>query len=434
MKVFGTMEISENDIKIGKMRLTKLAKEFGTPLMVFDEKNIKNRAKVFLDNFQSNRFNTRIIYASKAFFNLYLADLLDELGLYFDSVSGGEIYTALTAGVSPEKIYFHGNNKSLDELTYAIDNNIGTIVIDNDTEYAVISGLLKEKSRKVSVLLRINPSIEANTHKYIQTARSDSKFGLSINDEKTMELLKQIKNDENIDFRGFHCHIGSQIFDQNFFFEEAYTVLKFCKKVEDKLGLDIREVNLGGGFGVYYSEVDRPFKLDSFLRDYIKNIEGYLEKLNLNLETISIEPGRSLINDSGSTIYKIGGVKECVSGKKYLFVDGGMADNPRFPLYGAKYEAGIIRKMDENFSTRYTISGKCCESGDILIEEIKLPQASRGDLLIIPSTGAYTYSMSSNYNKLTRPAVVFIEDDKANLAVRRQTYEDLISNDYRRIR
>ncbi len=429
MKFFGTMEARNNELYIGGIAAKILREEFGTPLYIIDEADFKEKAGTFTDNFKSEKFETKVIYASKAFTNLYMANLVSELGLHMDVVSGGELYTALKGGMAPEKIYYHGNNKSYEDLKFAITESVGTIVVDNEHEYRLISELSNKEQKKVSVLLRVNPGIEAETHKYIQTAKDDSKFGMSIFNEKTQWLIGEIEKDKYVDFRGIHCHIGSQIFDEKFFFAAADAMIQFAYDIEIKMGLDIREINLGGGFGVYYTEKDKPFPLPGFLRRYIRKIEEKLNSLNFDVEVISIEPGRSLINNSGSTIYTVGNVKETITGRQYIFIDGGMTDNPRHALYQAKYEAGIANKINDEPVQEYTVAGKLCEEGDILIENIKLPKVKPGDILITPSTGAYTYSMSSNYNRNGRPAVVFVENGECRLAVKRESYDDLIRND-----
>ena len=267
MKFFGTMEARNNELYIGGVGVERLREEFGTPLYIVDEEGFKEKTQIFLDNFQSDKFETRVIYASKAFTNLYMVNLAAELGLYIDVVSGGELYTALKGGMVPERIYCHGNNKLYEELEFAISGDVGTVVADNEYEYRLISKIANRDRVKVSILLRVNPGIEAETHRYIQTAKHDSKFGMSIFNEKTQELIEEINNDEYVDFRGIHCHIGSQIFDEKFFFAAALAMIQFAHDIETKLDLDIKEINLGGGFGVYYTEKDRPFDLSQFLKN-----------------------------------------------------------------------------------------------------------------------------------------------------------------------
>ena len=429
MKLLGNMNIKADELHIGDFSTSYLAEKFGTPLFIIDEEDFRNKARNYRDSFRSKTLETRVLYASKAMLNIYTAKLIHEENLYIDVVSGGELFTVLKANFLPEKIYFHGNNKLEKELLMAIENGVGTIVIDNVDEIKRLSKLLKTNNVKQNVLLRVNPGIDAHTHEYIKTTKMDSKFGESIFDENIYDIVKAMVDDENMVFKGFHCHIGSQIFEKESFFDEAETMLKFTKEVEEKLDIEIPEINLGGGFGVYYTEEDSPFELTAFLKEFIEEIERLIKELKLNIKTVDIEPGRSLISNSGSTLYTIGGVKETYGGKDYIFIDGGMTDNPRPALYQAKYEAIIANRAGETEKSLYSIAGKCCESGDVLIEDFLLPKPEIGDLLLISSTGAYNYSMSSNYNRIERPAMVFVNKNEVKLAVRRQTYEDLIRED-----
>lgn len=429
MKLFGTMSIKENELNIGGIGVSELKSKHGTPLYIIDQKGFEDKANLFINNFKSNTFDTRVIYASKAFMNLSIAKLVSKLGLCIDVVSGGELYTALKAGFDPNKIYFHGNNKLYDELVLAVQNRVGTIVVDNEYEYDLLSGISGEFETVTRVILRVNPGIEAHTHEYIQTTKNDSKFGLSIFDDKTMDFIIKMSSDPNIDFAGIHCHVGSQVFDENTFLKEADEMIKYAKEIENEAKVVIKELNLGGGFGVYYTDEDNPFDLGSFLGRYTKHIEHKLSELDLKPEIISIEPGRSLINSYGSTLYTVGAIKKTMAGLPYVFVDGGMTDNPRPSLYQAKYEAVIANKMDVTDLESYRIAGKCCETGDILIKDASLANPMPGDLLLISSTGAYNYSMSSNYNRIPRPEVVFVKDGVSKTAVKRETYEDLIRND-----
>ncbi|HHU52797.1 MAG TPA: diaminopimelate decarboxylase [Clostridiaceae bacterium] len=429
MKLHGTMKIENNQLLIGDVSVEQLRAKYGTPLYIIDQTHFAEQANVFLTNFRSEKFQTHISYASKAFSNLYILGLAKELGLFLDVVSGGELYTALSAGYNPEKISFHGNNKLPEELEMVLANDIGRIIVDHYTEYSLLSALAAEKQKKVKVLLRINPGIEADTHKYIQTTGKDSKFGMSIADPVTYVLLKDMNSDPWLELEGIHCHIGSQILDKEFFFREAAAMFSFARNLLDDYSIIVREINLGGGFGVYYTKEDQPFDYAEFLAEYIVEIERIITELDLTIDTVSIEPGRSLINASGSTLYTVGAVKQPYQGKPFVFVDGGMTDNPRPALYQAKYEACLANRMQDEVTDNYRVAGKCCETGDILIQDIALPQAEPGDLLLIPGTGAYNYAMSSNYNRIPRPAVVFVENGQSHLAVKRETYEDLIRND-----
>lgn len=427
MKKYGNMEVRGSELHIGGCSTLDLAKEFSTPLFIVDEENLERTLKTFKENFVSKKFETNTIYASKALTGLYLLDIVKESGFHLDVVSGGELFAGLEAGFDPKKIYFHGNNKSKEEIDFAIDSGVGKIVIDSILEGEYLIDLAEKRDYMPKILIRINPGIEAHTHEYIQTSRSDSKFGLPIGSKETMDLIKALSN-SSLSFYGIHCHIGSQVFDSESFFKEQEIMIEFASKIEKELEVNVKEINLGGGFGVYYTEGDKPLEMDKFLKDYISKIENSLEAYALSPKRISIEPGRSLINNSASTLYTLGWLKETDEGLPYAFIDGGMADNPRPSLYQADYNAFLANKMDQDPNTSYRIGGKCCESGDILIKEARLPRAETGDLLLVPATGAYTISMASNYNMLRRPATVFVKDGKASLAVKRETYEDLIKN------
>lgn len=424
------MKINNDGVlEVGGMTVTDIKKEFGTPLYIIDEKLLRETCRLFADNFKSEKIDTEVIYASKAFLNIGMAKLINEEGLSMDVVSGGELFTAVKAGFPAEKIYFHGNNKTNDEIELAIKYNIGTIVLDNKQEIERLEKILKENDSKMSVMLRVNPGIDAHTHEYIKTSKMDSKFGESIYDDDIYEISKYLDKSDVLDFKGFHCHIGSQIFEEESFIQAALAMLDFVKDIKDNAGVETTHLNLGGGFGVYYTEEDRPMDLALFLQNLTKKIEEKLESEDLGKMKILIEPGRSIISNSGSTLYEIGGTKETYGGKDYIFIDGGMGDNPRPALYQAKYEGAIANKMNDEKTNEYTIAGKCCESGDIIIKDLMLPKAEAGDLFIVSTTGAYNYSMASNYNRIPRPAVVFIQDGKGRVVVKRESYEDIIKND-----
>ena len=429
MKLFNGMTVENNELAISGVTVSELRRKYGTPLYVYDENMLENQCDTFISNFKSEKFKTEVLYASKAFSCLEVLRIANRAGLGVDVVSLGEIHTAYKAGYDMSKAYFHGNNKTREELKYAIEVGIGTIVIDNDYEYEMINDLVKESKKTVDVLLRINTGIDAHTHEYIKTAKDDSKFGYSVYDETIFDLIADINGQSNLNFLGFHSHIGSQIFEKSSFYEAAKVVMEFSRKVEEELRLTIKVLNLGGGFGVYYTGEDKPFELEEFLQEYIKVIETESENFGLELEKVVIEPGRSLTCNAGSTLYTVGGVKKTFSGREYIFVDGGMADNPRYALYKAKYEAALANKMNADTNTVYTVAGKCCESGDMLVMDTKLPKAEQGDLLIVPSTGAYNYSMSSNYNRLPKLPVVFVKDGTSRLVIKGETLEDLIRQD-----
>ena len=429
MRLFDGMTVENGELNISEVGVSELKAQYGTPLYVYDENMLVNQCRTFINNFKSSKFNTEVLYASKAFSCLEVLRIASREGLGVDVVSLGEIHTAYKAGYDMKKAYFHGNNKTREELQYALEVGVGTIVIDNDYEYEMINEIVRESGNTVDVLLRINTGIDAHTHEYIKTAKDDSKFGYSVYDETIYDLIADINNQSNLNFVGFHSHIGSQIFEKTSFFEAVKVVMEFTKKVQERLGLTISVLNLGGGFGVYYTEEDRPFELAEFLREYIEVVERESDNFGLDLAKVVIEPGRSLTCNAGSTLYSVGGVKKTFAGREYVFVDGGMADNPRYALYKAKYEAMLANKMNEEADTTYTVAGKCCESGDMLVMDANLPKAEQGDLLLVSSTGAYNYSMSSNYNRLPKLPVVFVKDGTSRLVVKGETLEDLIRQD-----
>ncbi len=430
MKLFGTMKANEKGhLEIGKCDTTELAKEFGTPLYVVDEDLVRSTCREFKENFEIESINTEVIYASKAFLNLAICKVICEEGLSLDVVSGGELYTALKMNFPVNKIYMHGNNKTEDELTMAIEAGIGTIVVDNREELELLEYLCNDLDKKIDVLLRVNPGIEAHTHEYIQTSKNDSKFGESIFDENINEIIGRFQRSKRVNLKGFHCHIGSQIFEEKSFYLEVSAMVKFLARIKNQCGFNTQELNLGGGFGVYYSEGDKPVNLKNCLKNMLLTLKDEAEKLDLDIKKVMIEPGRSIIANAGTTLYKAGGTKKTYGGKQYVFIDGGMADNPRTALYDAKYEAVVANKVNFENKEVYTVGGKCCESGDVIIKEIELPKVEREDILAVLSTGAYNYSMSSNYNRIPKPAVVFVKDGEAKLAVKRETYEDIIRND-----
>lgn len=429
MRLFDGMTVENDELNISGVGVSELKAQYGTPLYVYDENMLVNQCRTFINNFKSSKFNTEVLFASKAFSCLEVLRIASREGLGVDVVSLGEIHTAYKAGYNMKKAYFHGNNKTREELQYALEVGVGTIVIDNDYEYEMINEIVRESRNRVDVLLRINTGIDAHTHEYIKTAKDDSKFGYSVYDETIYELIADINNQSNLNFVGFHSHIGSQIFEKTSFFEAVKVVMEFTKKVQERLSLTISVLNLGGGFGVYYTEEDRPFELAEFLREYIEVVERESDNFGLDLTKVVIEPGRSLTCNAGSTLYSVGGVKKTFAGREYVFVDGGMADNPRYALYKAKYEAMLANKMNQETDTTYTVAGKCCESGDMLVMDAKLPKAEQGDLLLVSSTGAYNYSMSSNYNRLPKLPVVFVKDGTSRLVVKGETLEDLIRQD-----
>ena len=416
--MFGFKE--KNQISIGGVNVSELARKYGTPLIAYDQNHLEKRADLFMNSFKSKRFSSEILFASKSASIIGINKVFDKKGLSFDVVSSGEIYVALKSGINPKKIYFHGNNKTRDEIQFAIENNIGTIIVDNFDELKLISEITKELNGNIDILQRVNPHISAGANEKIRTARDDSKFGISTSN--SFNTLKEvISENPRINFRGFHSHIGSQILDKTPFFNLVNELKSFVLKMIDKFSFDT--INFGGGFGVRYT--NESFDLKSFLKSYIIEIERQFSEIE-GIKRIMIEPGRSLVAESGITIYTIGGFKETTSGKKHLYVDGGMTDNIRPTLYDAKYSYDINDNYNEK--ENYIISGKCCESGDTLSKGYDLPKAHIGQHLISYTTGAYTFSMASNYNQIRKPEVVLVKDGNVQTIHKRQTLKDLISN------
>ena len=413
---------------IGGVSVTELKNKYQTPLYVMDEQAIRTQCQKFMTSFKDDTLATEVIYASKAFLTLQMCQLIQQEGLSLDVVSGGELYTAVKAKFPMEKVFFHGNNKSTEELQMALHYNIGHIVIDHQDEFKELCKLLKPHDR-LQVLLRINPGIEAHTHEYIKTTKNDSKFGLSIFSEDTLSLIQEINQHPQMTFKGFHSHIGSQIFEEKPFLEHATAVLNYIKHVYDKTHIQTAMMNLGGGFGVTYTSEDQPIDIKVFLprlNQHIKEVSNHLE---ISTPKVLIEPGRAIVAEAGYTLYTINSTKQTFGGKDYVFVDGSMADHMRTALYQAKYHAFLGNRMQEMPVKTYTVAGKACESGDVIIKDLQLPIPNHQDILVVKTTGAYHYSMSSNYNRLLKPAVVFVKDGQARLVVKRETYQDLIRND-----
>ena len=431
MKLFGTSKVNEKgNLSIGGVDTVELVKEFKTPLYVMDQELIETTIDKMKEAFKSTRFNTRIAYAGKAFLSTGMVKLVESKGLDLDVVSGGELYTAHKAGFPMNKVHLHGNNKLVNEIEMAVEFGIDTIVVDNEDEIDKIERICREKGKKQAVLVRIDPGIEAHTHHYIKTSGLTSKFGISLFQDNLFDIIKRLNDSEWIEFKGFHTHIGSQIFQSAFFIFALDEIFKYLDKLKKELGIVVHTVNMGGGFGVYYKEGDDPKPIEEVLSEIITYTEAMEIKYQIGFKELCIEPGRSIVGNAGTTLYEVGGIKETVGGKTYVFIDGGMSDNIRTALYQAEYEAGVVNKLNDTDVREITLAGKLCESGDIIIEKGKLPKATEiGDIVAVTTTGAYCYTMSSNYNRMMRPAVVFVKDGKAKVAVKRETLDDLIRND-----
>ncbi len=420
----------KDHLEIGGVDSLDLASIYGTPLYVMNEEVIRKNCRVYknaLDKYYDG-FGL-ILYASKAFSCKAICKIVDEEGLGVDVVSGGELYTAKSSGFPMDKVYFHGNNKTKEELELAIDNNIKRIIVDNKEELFNINEISKLKGKISNISFRIKPGIDAHTHNFIKTGQIDSKFGLALENNEAYGVLKIASTLENVKVVGLHCHIGSQIFDLPPFELAAKVMLEFITQVKKDLGIEIQELNLGGGFGIRYTTSDDPIEFDHYIESISKVVKETCSKNNIKLPYIVMEPGRSIVGESGVTIYTVGSVKNIPGVRTYVSVDGGMTDNPRYALYAAKYSAVLANRVNDEKTEVVTIAGKCCESGDILIKDIKMPKINSKDYIAIFTTGAYNYSMASNYNRIPRPPVVLASNGKHKLIIKRETYDDIIKND-----
>ncbi len=431
------MFVSENlctnelgHLTIGGVDTITLAETYKTPLYVMDEDLIRKHCRSFKNSIeQFYGGNGLVCYASKAFACKEMYRVIADEGLGVDVVSGGELYTAMAAGTDAKKICFHGNNKTTEELKMALSYGVGRIVVDNIYELNTLNALCAESDTKADILFRIKPGVDAHTHNFIRTGQIDSKFGFALETGEAFEAVRLALACEHLNFVGLHCHIGSQILDTQGFEAAAEVMMTFIKKIRDELGAEVRDLNLGGGFGIQYTPKDDPLPYEAFMQAVSIVIHRFCEENNMPLPFILIEPGRSIAAPAGITLYTVGGKKIIPNIRTYVSIDGGMCDNPRYILYQSEYDACIANKADQPKNTPVTIAGKCCESGDLIGENMPLQECEPGDILAVCATGAYNYSMASNYNRLQKPAVVFVKDGQAREVVRRESLEDLIRND-----
>ena len=417
-------------LTIGGADCVELAKEYGTPLYVFDESSIVKACNDFknsIDEYYDG--NGKVLYASKAFSCKEMYRIIRSLGIGADVVSGGELYTASEAGFDPSDIMFHGNNKTVSELEYAVNAGVGRIVVDNIFELERLQVIAETADRTVSVLLRIKPGIDAHTHSFVLTGQIDSKFGFALENGEAMEAAVRCLEYKNIDLKGFHCHIGSQIFDTEPFEKAAETMIEFMADFRDKTGVSLPELDLGGGFGVKYVENDGQIPFDEFMKHASSALKKKASEREFPVPFVYIEPGRSIIAPAGITLYTVGSVKTIENIRTYVAIDGGMTDNPRYALYQSEYTIEIANKADKPKDFVATVAGKCCESGDLIQENAPMQTPSVGDTMAVLTTGAYNYSMSSNYNRIPRPAAVMVNNGVGRVIINRETYEDIIKND-----
>ena len=427
LKPLTTQTNEKGNLEIGGCDVVELAEKYSTPLYVVDEKTLRSICQDYKKAFAKYP-KTNMMYASKALCTSAIATILTDEGFGFDTVSGGEIYTVYKAGADMTKVLFNGNNKSYDELTLALEVGVGRISVDNFFELALLNEIAQSKGIVADALLRITPGIECHTHEYIQTGHLDSKFGFDLT--QIDEAIELIQNEyKNIKVHGLHAHIGSQIFETSIFPDEIEIMAREISRINEKFNLELHEINIGGGLGVKYTEVDVPPSTYEIAELIINKLHEVSEKYNIEPPTLFIEPGRSIISTSGVTLYTVGSSKQVPHGTKYVAIDGGMADNPRPSMYQAEYSAEVANKKETTDTELVTIAGRFCESGDILIKNIELPKLEEGDILCVYNTGAYNYSMASNYNRVQRPAMVLVNNSQSGIIINRETLDDLVSHD-----
>lgn len=427
-----TLFVNDNNhLEIGGIDTVELAQKYGTPLYVLDVEYVKNVCKAYLDTIDRNYGYGTVAYASKALSCKAIYQIMIDQNMSIDVVSSGEIYTALSVGFHAQKMYFHGNNKLISELEYAISVGVGTIVADNIEELDIINDIASKNNIKQNVLLRINPGVEAHTHNFVQTAKIDSKFGFYIASGDADTAVCHALKLDNVKLCGFHSHIGSQIFEKDAFALAVDKLTDYMAQVKDKYGFICEVLNMGGGFGVWYTDDDPAFSVNEYAL-YVKNITDALTKAidckKLDKPYLVLEPGRSIVAEAGITLYSVGMIKDISGVKKYVCIDGGMFDNPRYALYQAKYSAVVANKANDKPTQLVTLAGKCCESGDV-IAEVNIPECKRGDIIAVFSTGAYNYSMASNYNRNFIPPMVATYKGKSDYIIRPQSNEDITRND-----
>ncbi|MGL5575251.1 MAG: diaminopimelate decarboxylase [Sarcina sp.] len=428
MKMFGAMKVENNELYIGGVSCTELAKVHGTPLYVMDEELIRNNCRDFYNGFRCEMENNRVVFAGKACMTMAMCKIADEEGLCLDVVSGGELYTAYKSGFPMEKIYFHGNNKTLEEINMGLEYGIGRFMVDNHNELYNIDRMAGEKGVVQKIYIRITPGIEAHTHDYIKTGQLDSKFGFPVIADSIIELMKEVQELNNVELVGLHCHIGSQIFDLEPFEDAAEVMLELMDNIYTECGIRIGELDLGGGFGVYYTGEDNPRSTGEYCNAILNKVDEVCERLNYPRPILSIEPGRSIVANAGTSLYEIGAIKTIEGIRTYASTNGGMSDNIRPALYGAKYECCTANRI-EGVNQVVTIAGKCCESGDVLVNDANITKLETGDIIAMMTTGAYGYSMASNYNRMPRPAMVMVQNGLSRVVCKKESFDDMIKNE-----
>jgi len=419
----------DDHLMVGGIDVRKLTDKYATPLYVYDVSIIRRNCRTFKQAFEQHDIHYQVAYASKAFSAIAMLQVVKQEGMSLDVVSEGELYTALQADFPTEKIHLHGNNKSRKEIMMAVENNIGCIVIDNFHDIDLLEDILTAKEQTMDVLMRVTPGIEADTHQYIMTGNEDSKFGFDLYDTQVDNAFLRLHQHPNIRLKGLHCHIGSQINDTDRFLLATNRLFKKMATWKGEYAYSPEVINLGGGFGIRYTKNDTPLPVDTYIDALVKHVKQHSRELDIPVPEIWIEPGRAIAGNAGITLYTIGSIKHIPGVRTYVSVDGGMTDNIRPSLYNAEYEGVIANKVNQHPINTVSIAGKCCESGDMLMTDINLPEIEKGDIFATFTTGAYGYSMASHYNRFPKPAVVFVENQKDHLVVRRETYQDVVKND-----
>lgn len=420
----------DGHLTIGGCDTVELVRRYGTPLYVMDETQIREHCRAFVQSIKENYDgHGRVLFASKAFCCKEMCRIVESEDMGLDVVSGGELYTALSAGFPADRIYFHGNNKTDLEIETALEAGIARIIVDNFPELETINRIAGTMGKKADIMFRIKPGIDAHTHSFIRTGQIDSKFGVALETGEAMQIVKRALELENVNLCGLHCHIGSQILDVDPFEHAAEVMLKFIADIKTETGFAVRELNLGGGFGIKYLESDNPVAYSEYMNRVARVVKARAQEYGVDLPYILIEPGRSIVGSAGITLYTVGAVKTIPDIRTYVSVDGGMCDNPRYILYSSDYDVLCANKANEPRDFKVTVAGKCCESGDLIQENTPIQRVEHGDILAVLSTGAYNYSMSSNYNRIPRPPVVMVCRGESRVIVKGETFEDLVRND-----
>lgn len=417
-------------LTIAGIDAVSLAEKYGTPLYVMDEDLIREHCRIFKNSIEKYyNGDGMACYASKAFSCKAMCKIIKEEGLGLDVVSAGELYTAESVDFPMERVCFHGNNKTDSELKYAVDKKVGRIIVDNIYELERLDRIASDTGVKANIMFRVKPGIDAHTHDFVKTGQIDSKFGVALETGEAFEIVKKALSLKNVNLVGLHCHIGSQIFDIDPFVSAAEVMIELIEKIKLELAYEVKELNLGGGFGIKYTDEDTPVEYDKYMEKVSARVKELCAEKNIILPFILIEPGRSLVAPAGTTLYTLGCVKDIPNIRTYISVDGGMCDNPRYALYKSKYDVAVANRASEPKTEVVTIAGKCCESGDLIGEGMNIQKAEPGDIIAVFATGAYNYSMSSNYNRIPKPAVVMLKDGDSRIVVKRETLDDIIRND-----